>query len=920
MARLVNDIVTRVFLNFDWVDISSDVRAAQGVTIQRGRKDEDTSAPPQRCGFTLNNNSGNYSELNPMGAYYEYLSRNNSMETSLRLAKDTATTNATNSWGSMDADADGAWTPYAWSTSGGSAGDYAKSGGKATHAISSALSERLSYLADFDQRDFDATMTFSLSASNITGGVVAADMFFRLSPGLTEYYAVRLLIATDESLSLDILDSAGTSLVGAPVVVSGITHTSSQALKLRAHVEGQTVRAKAWVATSAEPLDWMITAVDSGGYATSTIRKASGRFAIRSVVDTGNTNVPLVFSYDDIEIRCPLAYTEIYGWPQGRDASGQDNTVEIDSRGVREFVNRGSGLIRSAPRRFIPTDGQGVAEVQHYWPLEDGPLSTTGQPLIGDRPLTLTSAISPERVFGQGVLAPWLAPSVQLQGPDTFSTQGDISMQGFSAASGWMFDFTRSEGAKEDTAFQVLHDNGAFDVIFDVSAKQITVVDDAGSTVVSYPRAFDGGVHHIRLAAAGSGTIAWDLLIDGESVTGSAYAGTLGSIFFILFSNAAGPSNPMSIGHVAVYNGSFSTSAYEAWDAAFGFRGETAGDRMSRACATLNYFPFPFAWIGDLSDTEPMGPQPTEDLLKILDECAEADGGILYEHRSAESMSYRTRKSLYTQTSWATLSLANGELSPPWKPVSDTKDLHDSVLVKNWLGGEATVASGDEGELLINPTSGGPFNRSPLRVDLNLYSDAQLIDQGAWRVHQGLVEDPRYPKVVIELHRTQIFEDNAELYARLLDLDIGDQVTLADLSAAWIYEDADQIVVGINRHLTRFNHTLELVCIPASTYRVFELDASYLDDSFDADNATTLNAPIDSTQTSIQVDVNPDVLWSGADQPYDVKAGGEKMIVTAVSGASSPQTFTVVRSTNGVVKAHDLFRPVRLARPSYLGL
>ena len=40
--------------------------------------------------------------------------------------------------------------------------------------------------------------------------------------------------------------------------------------------------------------------------------------------------------------------------------------------------------------------------------------------------------------------------------------------------------------------------------------------------------------------------------------------------------------------------------------------------------------------------------------------------------------------------------------------------------------------------------------------------------------------------------------------------------------------------------------------------------------------------------------------------------GGERVTVTNITGASSPQTFTVTRSVNGVVKAHTSGTDVRL--------
>ncbi len=43
------------------------------------------------------------------------------------------------------------------------------------------------------------------------------------------------------------------------------------------------------------------------------------------------------------------------------------------------------------------------------------------------------------------------------------------------------------------------------------------------------------------------------------------------------------------------------------------------------------------------------------------------------------------------------------------------------------------------------------------------------------------------------------------------------------------------------------------------------------------------------------------------------------MSLTAVTGTSSPQTGTVTRSINGVVKSHSADELVRLAEPFYVG-
>jgi hypothetical protein len=63
-------------------------------------------------------------------------------------------------------------------------------------------------------------------------------------------------------------------------------------------------------------------------------------------------------------------------------------------------------------------------------------------------------------------------------------------------------------------------------------------------------------------------------------------------------------------------------------------------------------------------------------------------------------------------------------------------------------------------------------------------------------------------------------------------------------------------------------------------------------------------------------------IWTtnSADWPFDILVGGERMTVTAISGASSPQTFTVTRSVNGIMKTHSAGESVTLFAPSFAAL
>lgn len=79
---------------------------------------------------------------------------------------------------------------------------------------------------------------------------------------------------------------------------------------------------------------------------------------------------------------------------------------------------------------------------------------------------------------------------------------------------------------------------------------------------------------------------------------------------------------------------------------------------------------------------------------------------------------------------------------------------------------------------------------------------------------------------------------------------------------------------------------------------------------------------VDSTSTSLSVSTTSGPVWTtdASEMPFDIDVGGERMTVTAITGASSPQEFTVTRSVNGVVKSHPVGTAVELFAPAHRAL
>lgn len=103
---------------------------------------------------------------------------------------------------------------------------------------------------------------------------------------------------------------------------------------------------------------------------------------------------------------------------------------------------------------------------------------------------------------------------------------------------------------------------------------------------------------------------------------------------------------------------------------------------------------------------------------------------------------------------------------------------------------------------------------------------------------------------------------------------------------------------------------ITFTCAPGAPYQVGKYGTSRFDHK-----GSTLNAAITSTATSAAFTSDTlEVLWTvdPAAFPLDLNIAGEKVTCTAITGSTSPQTATLVRSVNGVVAAHPAGATVKL--------
>jgi hypothetical protein len=200
---------------------------------------------------------------------------------------------ASSSWGTAD-------TGQAWTTSGGTSTDYAVAAGVGTHTMASVdVSRRCFTSLGYANCDLYASVTTSAAA---TGAPIYAGLTARYVD-IDNLFLARLAFSTANVLTMAIVRRiAGVESVLASSVLS-YTYTPGSFFRVRFQVTGPRLRAKAWpVADVVETPEWQVTVTDSALSSATSI-------GVRSILESGNTNVSPVVSYDDLAVVNPQTFT-----------------------------------------------------------------------------------------------------------------------------------------------------------------------------------------------------------------------------------------------------------------------------------------------------------------------------------------------------------------------------------------------------------------------------------------------------------------------------------------------------------------------------------------------------------------------------------------------------------------------------------
>lgn len=392
--------------------------------------------------------------------------------------------------------------------------------------------------------------------------------------------------------------------------------------------------------------------------------------------------------------------------------------------------------------------------------------------------------------------------------------------------------------------------------------------------------------------------------LGGFGKIGTLNSFTLKNIANIYPSSDAGMAGA-TIGHLAVSNNT-SYASFAAGYAANGYSGEYTVTRFIRLCdeerVQRDWEDSPFS----NADRALMGPQSTSGFLTLLQEIEDVENGTIWEDVEGQ-LRIRDRWTKYNRAVDIALDCKLGHVKLPFEPIEDDQRVKNDFTASRMGGSSARYS--DEAHVAGHGLYSGSKS-------LNYQLDNDLIFRSQWEVHLGTVDEMRVPSISFDpLH-------SPDLIRPWLRSDIGARLTVVNLPVQYPARALDLFINGYVEFIDATEWKVVASCAPARPYEVFTFESTTLGRL--ETSGSTLASAIGATDTSLSVATTTagDPLWTTAsgDRPFDVEIGGEQMRVTNLTGSSSPQTFTVTRSVNGVVKSHASGATVKLWHGGVLAL
>jgi hypothetical protein len=913
------DVGVLLQINGEWTDVTEFAYVRDLINITYGRSDEGTAVDPASCTLTLNNRDGRFSNRNPVSPLFGKIGRNTPMQITVPGP----------SYLSLDGDpANFASTPDA------SALDI-------TGDIDIRIEATIDwYAADLVQNLIGKWIPATNQRSFLFQLANGSAVFRWSADGATSFFLSTPLPALPPRAALRVTFDANNGAGGFTGHLYWAPSIDGPWTQFDANDLISTPTASIFNSTSPLAITPNSPAVTPPWLPPDgRIHRAEVRNGINGTVVANpdfTAQTPGTSSFTDaadrawtltgasISDRWTRLTTEVPRWPQAWDTSGEDRWTSVTGAGVTRRLGQGAKALDSTLRRRIPS----ATGLLAYWPMEEAQGTTQAySPVPGVNPLKLTGVdwAANDALGGSSALPTLKNPATMSAPVPSTSTVGwQVEMvyllPTMPATQTEILRVTVSSATMRTVVLSVSTAGARLEAL-DVNGTVIQFVLYSDAAALA---AFVGAWNRVAIFTgdAGGGVTRLQAVWRDVATNVRSYASTnpttgQGHVTSVSGGWGAGTEG-MSIGHLAVFDtpgdgisgNPPTTTIFEGADD--GFAGETALDRINRVATEENLIHR--TTDGDLTvPSTQMGAQKPATLVDILQDCADADRGILSEDREQLGVRYRDHSTLYNQTPRLVLDYtAPGEIGPPLTPVEDDQSLRNDVTVTRQGGSSARYVAEDGPLSVLAPPDGvGTYDES---VTLNLFDDDQPLQQAGWSVHMGTWDEARYPQVNLMLHAAP------HLVADFLRLEIGDTIRITN-TPDWLPPGpVDLMVQGVSEQIGPYTWDVTLNCTPSGPWAVSVVGDSVLGR---ADTAgSQLAADVTATATTLSASTVAGPVWTTdpTDMPFDITVGGEAMTVTAITGTSSPQTFTVTRSVNGIVKAQTAGTDMRLADPTCVAL
>ncbi len=943
-----------------WTEVTSDVRADDGITIRGGFAPEQTSLTPSAVGFKLNNRSGQYSDDNPMSSYCGLLPTGTPFRVAieesapfLRLPNGIKKDPLTSVVGEVlygyawtadkavlditgDLDIRIELEPDAWqlgSAGHALAGKYDTTGNQRSWAwvIQPSGVMRLYWTTDGATSPLTAGTYADSTVAVTETGRVALRVTIDVNNGAAgrdiTFYTSDSITGTWTQLGSTVTQAGTTSIFSSSawLTIGAIVNQSTLQLSFL------TIAAAGYILPLAGRVYRMQVRSGIGGTLVADMNatvQAEGATSWSDGLGTPNT---WTVAGDGAEITVAdyRGYGEIAKMPQEWDPTGADIYVRTEAAGiVRRLTQGGQSIGSPIFRYFRQYIGAGAVS---YVPLEGGSQSTAAGNAVPGQPAAVVTNV----LFSRDLEFPSSAGVMTLNDTDSRIVGRAVGVPSADQAQLIFYHKVDSAPASDAPTVHFFTSGTIRQLTFFIGAGgyRLTAFDSTGTSLGTAAATFGTGGNpgqwlavQMKMTKNGTGVdcdLAWYPLgttsaffgittLNIPSATVGAHQGFATSTGISALNLNASFAHFMCL-NLAGFE--FANSTFS--NVSLAFIGEYAAERWLRLLREEGEQGRVVGWP---ADTITMGPQLIDTLTANLNDCANTSGSLQYEARDMAGLILRTYRSMLAQQP-AELSYPrpDAHLSGTFQPTIDDFGLKNEVTA-NSPGGAFAIASKATG-----PRSIAVSGRYDSPITVNPETDEQLPGLAQQAVFLGTWPDRRVPNLEVWLERS-VFATSATLTRAMRSIEPGDRVLVADVPI-WVGGgDSDTLARGYAETLSTFGHRLAFSTVPYGPYRATsDLSAGVVRRAAPRYGGSLLTAGINSSALSLSCTTATGKTWGTTagkpgNFPLDIMMGGERITVSAIGAAvAGVQTFTLsARSVNGVSKSHSAGAIITLVDEFYV--